>query len=108
MAQTTLPKDANNVAIQTMAPTTPNVVAVGVGSLRTGADFGDGVKVVELRPTVACFIKFGTSSVTALADGTDSFYLHAGERVTYHVGEHTRVAVIQDSTAGNLFVTELL
>lgn len=108
MVQTLLPRDAHNMPIQTLAPVAPDSVAIQVSSTRTAADFTAGVKIVELRPTVACFVKFGDSAVTAVADGTDSFFLHAGERVTYHVGTNTRLAVIRQTTNdGTLFVTEL-
>lgn len=107
MVQTLLPRDAHNLPIQTMAPVAPDSVTIQSISTRTGADFTAGVKVVELRPTVACFVKFGDSSVTAVADGTDSFFLHAGERVTYHIGTNSRLATIRQATDGTLFVTEL-
>jgi hypothetical protein len=108
MVQTLMPRDAHNQSIQTLAPEAANAITIGVASARTAGDFTSGVKVVELRATQPCFIKFGDGSVTAVADGTDSFFLSGGERVTYHVGENTRVAAIrQTANDGTLFITEL-
>lgn len=107
MVQTLMPRDAHNQSIQTLAPEKANTVAIGVASAQTTVDFTSGVKVVELRATQPCFIKFGVGTVTAVADGTDSFFLSGGERVTYHVRENTRVAAIRQTGDGTLFITEL-
>lgn len=104
MVQTLLPRDAHNQAIQTMAPVAAKSVAIGATTARSSADFTVGVKVVELRPSVACHIKFGDNTVEATAS---DHFLHAGERVTYNVGTNTRVAVIRSSMDGTLHVTEL-
>lgn len=104
MVQTLLPRDAHNQAVQTLAPVTADTVAIGAASAVKGADFTVGVKIVELRPTSACFVTFGGSAAVATVN---DFYLHAGERVTYHVGTNTRVAVLQESSTGTLHVTEL-
>lgn len=104
MVQTLLPRDQNNQAIQTMAPAAADSVAIGATSAVKATDFTAGVKIVELRPTAACFVVFGDSGAVATAN---DFYLHAGERVTYHIGNHSRVAALQDSSAGTLYLTEL-
>lgn len=104
MVQTLLPRDAHNQSIQVMAPIAASTLSIGVSPQRTTSDFTSGVKVVELRPTVSCYIKFGDSVVDATSG---DFFLSANERVTYHAGTNTRVSVIQDSNAGLLHVTEL-
>ena len=104
MVQTLLPRDAHNQSIQTMAPVAADSVAIGATTAPKSSDFTVGVKVVELRPSVACFINFGGSAVVATAN---DFHLQAGERVTYHIGTNTRLAVIQESVAGTLYITEL-
>ncbi len=104
MVQTLLPRDAHNTSIQTMAPVASQARSFTGTTARTTQDFETGVKVVELRPTMACFIKFGDGTVEATSS---DFFLLASERVTYHIGTHTRVAVIPDTTGGTLHITEL-
>ena len=104
MVQTLLPRDAHNQSIQTMAPVAADSIAIGAATTAKATDFTAGVKVVELRPTAACFIAFGGGSVVAT---TGDFYLHADERVTYHIGVNSRVAVIRSVGDGTLYLTEL-
>lgn len=104
MVQTLLPRDAHNQPIQTLAPVASHIVAIGASFERSGSNFTAGVKAVELRSTVACFVEFGDSLVEATSGG---YFLHAGERVTYSIGENTRIAAIRESSDGSLYVTEL-
>jgi len=104
MVQTLLPRDAHNQAVQTLAPIAADTIAIGATTAVKSADFTAGVKIVELRPTAACFIAFGDGAAAATAN---DFFLHAGERVTYHIRTNTRVAVLQESSAGTLYLTEL-
>lgn len=111
MAATLLPRDVNGGMIQVMRPTPgeAQVVSVAVATARTSAAFSAGCRAVELRATVAMFVRFGDSTVEAAA--TDS-YLHAGETVIYSLGgtksiKSTHVAAIRASGDGSLYVNEM-
>ena len=60
--------------------------------------------VVRLVSTSNCHVAFG-SNPTAVADGT-CLYLPLGVPVNVGVAPGTKIAAIQDSAGGNLFITE--
>jgi len=85
-------------------PSTVQRVAVGATSARTAADWSDQTTFVEVCSSVACHIKFGTSSVEAT---TSDLYLPANFPRIYGVSVSTpRLAVIRASGDGFLTVTE--
>lgn len=77
-------------------------VAVGAASL-FGSPPTDNV--VRLVSTVACFVEIGASAVAA-AD--TSMYLAPNVPEYFHVPLGARVAVIQSSGAGFLYITPMV
>jgi hypothetical protein len=75
-------------------------VAVSGSSAQSGAITA---AVVRLVSSTDCHVKFG-SNPTAVADGT-SLFLPAGVPEYFQFGSGDKIAVIQDSTSGNLFIT---
>lgn len=63
-----------------------------------------GISVVRLVPTSNCHVKIGPTPV-ALADGS-CMYLPLGVPVLVGVLPGDKVAAIQDTAGGNLFITE--
>lgn len=84
-------------------PGTSQKVAIGAATAQSSA-FGSATRAVTLHATSACFVAFG-SNPTAVADTTH--FLAAGERASFMVDGGDKVAVIQSSASGSLYVTEL-
>ena len=75
-------------------------VAVGATSAQSAAITG---AMVRLTPSTNCHVAFGVSP-TAAADGS-CMYLPAGVPTVLAFTSGNKIAVIQDSAAGNLFIT---
>ena len=83
---------------------TTQAVAFGAASARTSNGVDAQTRVVTLSATEACFYAFGDSSVAATsAAGT---YLPANGEHLVRIRPGQYVAAIQESTGGNLFVSE--
>lgn len=80
-----------------------------VGSSVRSVAFGAKTSVVRMICTTDCHVKFGTTAApttpTAVGDGTCS-YLKAGIEYYFAVIPLAKVAVIQDASGGNLFISE--
>lgn len=83
-------------------PGTSQVVAIGASSAQSTA-LQTTTTVVQLVATVACFVAIG-SNPTAVANTT--CYVPANIPVKYGVVGGNKIAVIQASGAGSLFITE--
>lgn len=113
MASLTGPIGAMARAGQSLgAPTVLGVIDF-TSSSKTNATattpFGTGTgelsdKTLLLQSTQDCYILTGTSPTAA---STTSVKIVADERVTLHMGAHTKLAVIRSSADGNLLVWEL-
>lgn len=85
-----------------IVPGTSQTVSVGASSTQSSA-LQTSTSIVQLCATVACFVAFGTNP-TAIA-GT-SLFLPANVPVKVGVNGGSKVAVIQSSSGGSLYVTE--
>ena len=75
-------------------------VAIGSASAQSGTLNGS---MVRLTPTQNCHVAFGANP-TAVADGT-CMYLPAGQPIVVGITSGQKLAVVQDSTAGSLFIS---
>jgi hypothetical protein len=91
--------------IQALAQGANQTLAVGVASAQSLA-FAAGSKVVRVVATSNCWIVFGVNPTAAATSGNGS-YVPAGAIELWRVTPGHRVAVIQDSAAGTLSITEL-
>ena len=76
----------------------------------TGAtqnDVTNNTRHVRLVATVACWVSFGSPPVAALVRGPAAMFLPAGLPEYFWVRQGEQIAVIQDATAGFLYITEL-
>lgn len=103
-----LPKDSNgNVIHQALSPINPKSVAMTVTTAATAADFTENV--IRVVATSDCFIKLGTTGVTAAL--TDHF-LPAGKSEVFSLLSNgtrmTRIAAIVSTGTGTLYVSEMV
>lgn len=61
--------------------------------------------IVRLTPSADCFVKFGSSSVTA---ATTDHFLVGGMPYDFEYGTSTNVAVITSGGTGTLYISELV
>lgn len=107
MTDTYLAKDRFNHAIQALAPSTSQTVSVSSSSAATANALNRNTVVVRLVSTTNCFIRIGTGTPTAtVAD----VFLPAFTPEYFRVsGNNTlRIAAIQSSASGSLYVTEMV
>lgn len=88
------------VRLEAKTPGASQKVAVGAASAASTAITGTAVRVVA---SVNCHLAFGASPAAA-ADGT-CVYLPAGVPQVFTITSGWKAAVIEDSGAGNLFIT---
>lgn len=91
----------NNV-LNAIVPGVSQSLAIGASSAQSTA-VASATAVVQLIATVACFVKSG-SSPTAVAN--TSTYLPANVPIMLGVNGGDKIAVIQASGAGVLYITE--
>ena len=89
-----------DAALPCITPATSQKVAIGSGSAQSAAIAATVVRVVG---TADCHLAFGANP-TAVADGTCVF-LPANVPEYFQVTSGNKLAVIQDSVAGNLYIT---
>lgn len=97
---TTLAIDANSKPIPVVRPSTVITVATSGTSAQSSA-IGANCRVARIVCTEDCHYTFGATATTS-----DSF-LPAGVVEYVHVYGGDQIAVIQNSTAGTLFITEM-
>lgn len=89
---------------QCISPGVSSVLTVNATSAASG-DFTAGVTILRLFSTVDCWIAFG-SAPTAVAEAAGSMFLPAGIVEYFERKEGEKLAVIQSSTTGKLYITE--
>lgn len=107
MTTTYLAKDHFNHAIQALAPSTTQTVTISGTSTATANALSKNTVVIRVLATTACFINIGTGIPTATTSGTP---LPANVPEYFRVNgyETVKVAVIQLSSGGALYVTEMI
>jgi hypothetical protein len=107
MTTTYLAKDRFNHAIQCLAPGTTQTVSISGSSSATSNALGKDTVVIRVLSTTNCFIKIGTGTPTATTADTP---LTASVPEYFRVdGSQTlKVAGIQMSGSGSLYITEML
>jgi len=107
MTTTFLAKDHLNHAIQALAPSTTQTVAISGTSAATSNALSKETVVIRVVSTTNCFIKIGTNTPTAttadvpLISGVPEYFRVEGYKTL-------KVAGIQMSASGTLYVTEML
>lgn len=110
MTSMPLDNDSQPIPVLTLRTGGGHAITFSATSDRTQTDFAAGVRVVQLTPTSACFVAFGNASV--VATGNDH-YMPAGVPQVFSIMSSgfavpTRVAAIQASAPGTLYVSELV
>lgn len=85
-----------------ITPGVSQVLAIGSSSAASNA-VGSNTTAVQLIATVACFISVGASP-TAVAN--TSMYVPANIPIYIGVGPGQKIAAIQSTGAGSLYITE--
>jgi hypothetical protein len=98
---TRLVRDSDTEVVQTFALGASQTVAIGVTSAASTA-FGTETLVVRLYADQDCFVEIGASPTASSADA----FLPSGVIVYHGCEPGDKVAVIQDTTAGTLYITE--
>lgn len=89
------------------APVTTHVLTIGGTSTRMGTGVTDFVTRVRLIGTAAAHYALGVSTVTAVTNDGRSSYLPANTPLEIRVRPGEYIAVIQDSSGGTFYITEL-
>lgn len=107
MTTTYLAKDRFNHAIQCLSPGTTQTVAISGTSAATSNALSKDTVVIRVVATTNCFIRIATGTPTAT---TADVPLMASVPEYFRVnGQNTlKVAGIQMSASGSLYVTEML
>ena len=107
MTTTSLAKDHLNHAIQALLPSTTQTVSISGSSSATSNALSKNTVVIRVLATTACFIKIGTSTPTAT---TSDVPIAANIPEYFRVNgyETLKVAGIQATAGGSLYVTEML
>ena len=107
MTDTYLAKDRFNHAIQALAPSTSQTVSVSSSSAATTNALAKSTVVVRLISTTNCFVKIGTGTPTAAV--TDMFLpAFTAEYFRVNGNDTIKIAAIQLSASGSLYVTEMV
>lgn len=114
---TQLPKSAIGQPLPVMALTNGKGGNLAIGSSSASIPLGQDANaatglVIQLQPTVACFVAVGTSGVVAAVPAAGAFanghFLAAGVCYTFFVPQNqTHIAAIQASAAGTLYISVL-
>lgn len=99
---TTFPTDGNGEAIQALRPSITHTLNFTGISTATPV-FQKTTVVVRVYATQDCFVDFG---VTPVADNTQ-MPLPGGLVEFFKVEDNDKIAAIQDTSAGTLYITEL-
>lgn len=92
---------------QVMKPTVAYVVTIGASSAAQASPITFGIDTVRIVSTSNCWVKLGSG--TPVADTSTSFYVPLGqvELIVVNPNGKESLAVIQDSAAGKLSITEM-
>jgi len=102
-----LAKDKFNHAIQALLPSTTQTVTISGTSAATTNALSKNIVVIRVLATSACFINIGTGTPTATSSGTP-IPANVPEYFRVNGNETIKVAVIQISSGGALYVTEMI
>ena len=102
MSQMAGSTDPKGQCFNALYPGVGHMVAIGASSTQSTA-FQSTTTAIQVCSTVACFISLG-SNPTAVAN--TSSYLPANVPVIYSCNLGDKIAVIQASSSGSLYVTE--
>ena len=102
-----LAKDRFNHAIQALAPSTTQTVTISGTSAATANALSKNTIVIRVLATSACFINIGTGTPTATSSGTP-IPANVPEYFRVNGNETIKVAVIQLTSGGALYVTEMI
>lgn len=102
-----LAKDKFNHAIQALAPSTTQMVAISGTSAATANALNKNTVVIRVLATTACFIEIGTGTPTATTSSTP-IPANVPEYFRVNGYETVKVAAIQLSSGGALYVTEMI
>lgn len=107
MTTIVLPADKFNNPIQAMGIGTTQVVNFGLSSVATNNAMSKNTIIVRLVATTACFVRISTGTPTAT---TSDLFLPAGVPEYFAVNgwETVKVAALQASASGSLYVTEMI
>lgn len=107
MTTTYLAKDHFNHAIQALAPSTTQTVTISGTSAATANALSKNTVVVRLLATTGCFVTVGTGTPTA---NTTHMPIAANipEYIRVNGYETVKVAGVQISAGGTLYVTEMV
>ncbi len=106
MTTIVLPTDKLNRPIQAMGVGTTQTISFGPVSFATSNALSKNTIIVRLAATAPCHVAISTGTPTA---SSSSMYLPAGVPEYFAVNgyETLKVAAVQNSTAGVLYVTEM-
>lgn len=85
-------------------PATSYDVAVGATSAASANPVPQGIQVVRLVATTACYVTFGAAPTAAKPGG---FRLAPNWPENFRITGGEKVAVIEDAAAGTLTITEM-
>lgn len=107
MTDITLPADKFNNPIQAMGIGVTQVVNFGLSSVATNNALSKNTIIVRLVATTACFVKISTGTPTATSS---DLFLPAGVPEYFGVNGYqtVKVAALQSSASGTLYVTEMV
>lgn len=89
---------------QCVSPGTSQVLTVNSSSVQSALPSSE-VSIVRLFSTVDAWVCFGTNP-TAVAESSTSLFLPGGIVEYFEIRGDEKIAVIQASTAGKLYITE--
>lgn len=89
---------------QVISPGKSYALAVGAASVQSALP-QSGVTIVRLFSTVDAWVSFGANPI-AVAEGPSSMFLPGGIVEYFEIRLDEKIAVIQATTSGNLYITE--
>lgn len=95
---------SNRDSFQAIYPGRSQRLSVG-GSSTQSLSLLSATTIVELFATTDCWVVFGANPTASVNDGS-SFFLAAGLFKCYGVQPGVKIAVMQDSTSGDLHIIE--
>lgn len=96
-----LPRDQRSVPLPVMQPIQNRSIPFGAVSTEISGFPIDDVNVIRLVATDNCHIEFGDSPVAS----TTSMFLPAGVIEYFYIKDNQKIAVIQNSSTGMLFIS---
>jgi hypothetical protein len=84
-------------------PGRTQTIAIGASSVQASLAMAAGTTCVQLCATVACFVAVGSNPTAA---STTSMYIPANFPVLMAVNPNDKIAAIQSTGPGSLYITE--